>query len=178
MNCGTVWWVITNSTDFCYTFYGDNILQERICLGGLQGNQLVNCTTLNPDFKCYDPNELPGEYVDAPAYCSPATPTPVCGNGIIDSGEICDDGNTLDGDSCTANCKCKDTDPNNDPAVGGTTTTSSGVFYDQCEINDEKTVLEKSCSPDGSVITTTSTCNFESNCVNQPNTASYCVAYG
>ncbi len=41
----------------------------------------------------------------------PVTPTPtippLCGNGVPDAeaGETCDDGNTLDGDSCPSNCQ-------------------------------------------------------------------------
>jgi cysteine-rich repeat protein len=31
-------------------------------------------------------------------------PAAVCGNGIIEPGEDCDDGNTADGDACAANC--------------------------------------------------------------------------
>ncbi len=30
---------------------------------------------------------------------------PVCGNGTIEVGETCDDGNTKDGDSCPSNCR-------------------------------------------------------------------------
>ena len=30
---------------------------------------------------------------------------PECGNGLVNSGEECDDGNILDGDGCSANCK-------------------------------------------------------------------------
>ena len=30
--------------------------------------------------------------------------TPVCGNHIIEPGETCDDGNTMDGDNCPADC--------------------------------------------------------------------------
>ncbi len=30
---------------------------------------------------------------------------PVCGDGILDLGETCDDGNSLDGDCCSANCQ-------------------------------------------------------------------------
>ena len=32
------------------------------------------------------------------------TSDPVCGNGTLESGEQCDDGNGTDGDGCTANC--------------------------------------------------------------------------
>jgi cysteine-rich repeat protein len=31
-------------------------------------------------------------------------PTPVCGNHILESGEQCDDGNTINGDGCSSNC--------------------------------------------------------------------------
>jgi len=30
--------------------------------------------------------------------------SPVCGNGILDPGEECDDGNNVDGDGCNAEC--------------------------------------------------------------------------
>ena len=33
------------------------------------------------------------------------TGNPVCGNGTKESGEGCDDGNTADGDGCTAMCE-------------------------------------------------------------------------
>jgi cysteine-rich repeat protein len=31
-------------------------------------------------------------------------PIPVCGDGIVDSGELCDDGNAVDSDGCRSNC--------------------------------------------------------------------------
>ena len=34
----------------------------------------------------------------------PPPPGPVCGNGIVESGEQCDDGNTVDGDGCSSTC--------------------------------------------------------------------------
>src|SRR6185295_14299419 len=33
------------------------------------------------------------------------TDTPICGDGAIGVGETCDDGNTLNGDGCTASCQ-------------------------------------------------------------------------
>lgn len=27
-----------------------------------------------------------------------------CGDGVLDSGEVCDDGNNIDGDGCSADC--------------------------------------------------------------------------
>src|SRR5262249_26166411 len=32
-------------------------------------------------------------------------PPPVCGNGAVEAGETCDDGNTQDGDCCSATCQ-------------------------------------------------------------------------
>jgi cysteine-rich repeat protein len=29
---------------------------------------------------------------------------PACGDGILDGGEVCDDGNTVGGDGCAADC--------------------------------------------------------------------------
>ena len=41
-----------------------------------------------------------------------STPTPAggtCGNGVLDTGEQCDDGNTLNGDCCSASCQIEAT---------------------------------------------------------------------
>ncbi len=41
-----------------------------------------------------------------PTPVATSTPTgPVCGNGVIESGEICDDGNTVGCDDCPKNCQ-------------------------------------------------------------------------
>src|SRR5262245_1634915 len=32
-----------------------------------------------------------------------------CGDGTVDPSEVCDDGNILDGDGCSADCKSKET---------------------------------------------------------------------
>jgi len=45
---------------------------------------------------------------------------PVCGNGIIESGETCDDGNIASGDGCSATCQTET------PTTTTTTTTGGG----------------------------------------------------
>src|SRR3989344_8732435 len=39
------------------------------------------------------------------AYVKAQTPPPVCGNGVVESGETCDDGNTKSDDTCSASCQ-------------------------------------------------------------------------
>jgi cysteine-rich repeat protein len=41
-----------------------------------------------------------GAYVQSEVTC----PAPVCGNGIKETGEQCDDGNQIDTDACRNNC--------------------------------------------------------------------------
>jgi cysteine-rich repeat protein len=44
---------------------------------------------------------------DEASRCRQTCIVPRCGDGILDGGEICDDGNTVDGDSCAADCKSR-----------------------------------------------------------------------
>lgn len=39
-----------------------------------------------------------------PSFTTTTLPTFVCGNGILESGEVCDDGNTSNNDQCSSNC--------------------------------------------------------------------------
>ena len=48
-----------------------------------------------------------------------------CGDGVTDSGEQCDDGNTVNGDGCSASCQIE-CDPNHNIATGATATSSGG----------------------------------------------------
>lgn len=45
---------------------------------------------------------------DSPSACRPDCTVPRCGDGILDGGEICDDGNTTSGDGCAGDCKSLD----------------------------------------------------------------------
>jgi cysteine-rich repeat protein len=41
---------------------------------------------------------------NTPSACRLDCSIPACGDGILDGGEVCDDGNTLGGDGCSADC--------------------------------------------------------------------------
>lgn len=42
---------------------------------------------------------------DSPSMCRTNCTVPTCGDGVIDGGEVCDDGNDVSGDGCAADCK-------------------------------------------------------------------------
>lgn len=52
----------------------------------------------------------------------PRSNGPVCGNGVIETGETCDDANNNDGDGCSGDCRVETT-----PADGGTGDGGSGA---------------------------------------------------
>ncbi len=67
------------------------------------------------------------------------TATPICGNRIVETGEQCDDGNTVNGDGCSSSCQresnstCTDSDGGLNYNVKGTTNYLNGSsFTDQC----------------------------------------------
>jgi len=69
-----------------------------------------------------------------PPICEP----PVgCGNGLLEAGEACDDGNNMNGDGCTAACKIEDGNP-----CTANAECSSGV----CDMNEAPPL----CEPAGS----------------------------
>ncbi|MEM6787741.1 MAG: hypothetical protein AAF928_04745 [Myxococcota bacterium] len=45
---------------------------------------------------------------DVPSSCRPDCTVPTCGDGIVDGGEVCDDGNRADGDGCAGDCAALD----------------------------------------------------------------------
>ncbi len=60
-----------------------------------------------------------------------------CGNGVLDPGEVCDDGNIIDGDGCSHDCKSNETCGN------GIVDTAAGEVCD-----DGNTVSGDGCSAD------------------------------
>jgi cysteine-rich repeat protein len=45
------------------------------------------------------------EAFDMSTSCRPTCTIPRCGDGFLDGGEVCDDGNTRDGDGCNSTCR-------------------------------------------------------------------------
>jgi cysteine-rich repeat protein len=58
----------------------------------------------------------------SPAGARPFVPPPPCGNGFVDQGEDCDDGNLIDGDGCSSLCKLESDGGTRDTGVDDTGT--------------------------------------------------------
>ena len=65
----------------------------------------------------------------------PWHPTIECGNGILEAGEQCDDGNKVDGDGCSANCTIEQSGP----------TCGDGIKNGSEECDDGNTVDTDAC---------------------------------
>ncbi|RME61595.1 MAG: DUF4215 domain-containing protein [Candidatus Dadabacteria bacterium] len=78
-----------------------------------------------------------GECREPPVVSPPSTPPhPVCGNGIKEEGEECDDGNVLSEDGCSSTCKNEPQEP-----VCG-----NGILEAREECDDGNTVSGDGCS--------------------------------
>jgi cysteine-rich repeat protein len=62
-------------------------------------------TDLCPNINGYQLTVPEGQYVDDQGNCVDKVTPPVCGNDILESGEQCDDGNTVAEDGCSATCQ-------------------------------------------------------------------------
>jgi cysteine-rich repeat protein len=58
--------------------------------------------------------------------------TGTCGNGVIDPGEICDDGNLVNGDDCSRDCQSSTTCGNGTIDPGEACDDSNNVSGDGC----------------------------------------------
>jgi cysteine-rich repeat protein len=60
---------------------------------------------------------------------------PVCGNGIVETGEQCDDGNTVSGDGCSATCQTEAVTPPGGGGGGGEPSLNIAVSPTEFNIN-------------------------------------------
>ncbi|MEM8607394.1 MAG: DUF4215 domain-containing protein [Myxococcota bacterium] len=81
----------------------------------------------------------------------PGVSTGTCGDGVLDSGETCDDGNTTDGDGCTATCQAEFC---GDGVINNVTETCEPAGTASC---DDNCMLRDSVCGDG-FITPPETC--------------------
>jgi cysteine-rich repeat protein len=80
-----------------------------VCNGPEHCDPSAGCVS-GPPLTCDDGDPCNGtETCDVTLGCQPGTPPPiVCGDGIKCGSEQCDDGNTADGDCCSATCQAED----------------------------------------------------------------------
>jgi cysteine-rich repeat protein len=71
----------------------------------------------------------------------PPPPPPSCGNGVVETGEQCDDGNTTSGDGCSATCQLEGCDTCHAPVCG------NGIVETGELCDDGNTTAGDGCSP-------------------------------
>jgi MYXO-CTERM domain-containing protein len=64
-------------------------------------------------------------------FCVVAVDGPACGNGVVDPGEACDDGNTQDGDGCSADCELEGGDESDDDGSSADESEAGTGFGDE-----------------------------------------------
>jgi cysteine-rich repeat protein len=94
---------IPDSVDVCDDVpAGDNDADHDGCPDSDPAGDDDDDGVLNANDVC--PNTPGTEDADEQG-CSPGQSPPVCGNGSVEIGEQCDDGNTAGGDGCSASCQ-------------------------------------------------------------------------
>jgi len=83
----------------------------------------------------------------------------ICGNGVLEDGEQCDDSNTANGDCCNSNCQYE-------AAGSSCTTDNNACTNDVC--NAAGTCLHNSITCNDASLCTTDTCNVATGCVYTP----------
>lgn len=86
-----------------------------------------------------DATEVPSitaNFIEDPG---PPRPLNVCGDGVVDRNEQCDDGNTVDGDGCSSTCQIETPTP---PECGDGVKNGS----EQCDTGGESTTCNVNCT--------------------------------
>jgi cysteine-rich repeat protein len=111
----------------CTSTCGDGFIATGADTPELCEPKRASATTTPPDATPLIPNDIGCDDVNTEcvAGCSLCVPIGgLCGNGSLDVGEACDDGNLVNGDCCSATC--------NFEALGA----SCGAAADLCEVQD------------------------------------------
>src|SRR5262249_28449759 len=83
---------------------GDGALDPgEQCDAAADNGTLSSCCTAGCQFKP-PATACTGGTCNAAGTCVPRGPS-TCGNGVVEDGEQCDDGNTVSGDCCSASCR-------------------------------------------------------------------------
>ena len=98
---------LDNQTEYkCNLLQGDNFEVNSLC-DNLNFEHYGSCEYINDDNENTCSNILlksACDNLDGTFIVDNRCVVAVCGNGIVDLGEECDDGNLVDGDSCNSNC--------------------------------------------------------------------------
>jgi fibro-slime domain-containing protein len=81
--------------------------------------------------------------------CGPMMKVPVCGDGLLDPGEVCDDGNTVAGDGCISTCQQLEADfvcPTPGSACVSTVKCGDGKIGGEEKCDDNNTKDSDGCS--------------------------------
>jgi len=91
--------------DECYDQEANCYAGPVVCSRGtIMSYCHLNCGGL-PDIDLVFGDVVSAEIRSTVATASCLTPVGNCGNGVVDPGEQCDDGNTVSGDGCSASCR-------------------------------------------------------------------------
>jgi fibro-slime domain-containing protein len=114
------------------------------------------CTVNQPCVDERDCAELLEAGVSDAGNCASSASVPVCGNGIIEAGEACDDGNTKSGDGCSYDCHTIEANyvcPVPDQACVSTVVCGDGVISGTEQCDDGNQVTTDGCSYPGCQLT-------------------------
>ncbi|UCC32530.1 MAG: DUF4215 domain-containing protein, partial [Phycisphaerales bacterium] len=81
------------------------VIKARADLEPVEPDQLINISDVAHTLDAFGGVLYPPPSFPPPSPPPCADPLPVCGNGIVEADEQCDDGNLIPGDNCDQNCR-------------------------------------------------------------------------